>query len=128
MPRQKGTPKTGGRQKGTPNKTTATVKSYITDALELYMRPQPKGSKDPNLWADLVQMLPEDRVRAMTQLAGYVVPKQQALSVEEQTKVEEDALTRWLETAPDDAIEAIAAKLLEIQKANTESNTNEHYN
>ena len=118
MPRKKGTPKTGGRQKGTPNKTTAAVKNYITEVLSDYMQPAPKGSKKPTLAQDIAAMLPEDRVRAMTQLAGYVIPKQQALSVAEQTQVEADALTAWLETAPDDAINAIAAKVLEMQKQN----------
>lgn len=32
--RKKGTPKTGGRAKGTPNKTTALIKDMIIDALE----------------------------------------------------------------------------------------------
>ena len=82
------------------------------------MQPAPKGSKQPTLSADLAAMLPEDRVRAMTQLAGYVIPKQQALSVAEQTQVEAEALTQWLETAPDDAINAIAAKVLELQARN----------
>ena len=115
MPRQKGTPKTGGRQKGTPNKSTAAVKTYITQVLSEYMQPAKKGSKQPTLSQDLLDMLPEDRVRAMTQLAGYIIPKQQALSVEQQAQVEADALTQWLETAPDDAIDAIAAKVLEMQ-------------
>ena len=118
MPRSKGTPKTGGRQKGTQNKTTSAVKNYITQVLSDYMQPAPKGSKQPTLSADLAAMLPEDRVRAMTQLAGYVIPKQQALSVAEQTQVEAEALTQWLETAPDDAINAIAAKVLELQARN----------
>lgn len=121
MPRKKGTPKTGGRQKGTPNKTTAAVKAYITQTLSEYMQPAQKGSKKPTLAQDIAAMLPEDRVRAMTQLAGYVIPKQQALSVAEQTQVEADALTAWLETAPDDAIDAIAAKVLELQKRNAEA-------
>lgn len=119
MPRTKGTPKTGGRQKGTQNKTTSAVKEYIAQVLSDYMQPAPKGSKQPTLSADLAAMLPEDRVRAMTQLAGYVIPKQQALSVAEQTQVEAEALTKWLETAPDDAINAIAAKVLELQARNT---------
>ena len=33
MPREKGTPKTGGRQKGTPNKLTADIKGAIEGAL-----------------------------------------------------------------------------------------------
>lgn len=118
MPRKKGTPKTGGRIKGTPNKTTAAVKTYITDVLSDYMQPARRGSKTPSLSKDLKDMLPADRVRAMTQLAGYVIPKQQALSVAEQTQVEAEALTAWLETAPDDAINAIAAKVLELQARN----------
>lgn len=32
--RKKGAPKTGGRAKGTPNKTTALIKHMIIDALE----------------------------------------------------------------------------------------------
>lgn len=118
MPRKKGTPKTGGRQKGTPNKTTAAVKQHITAVLSDYMQPTPTTDGSPTLLSDLEAMLPADRVRAMTQLAGYVIPKQQALSIDEQTQVEADALTQWLETAPDDAINAIAAKILEMQARN----------
>lgn len=125
MPRSKGTPKTGGRKKGTPNKATAAVKGYISDVLQAYMQPAAKNSKQPNLQQDLADMLPEDRVRAMTQLACYVIPKQQALSIDEQTQVEADALTQWLETAPDEAIDAIAAKVLEMQARNSQNNDTE---
>lgn len=34
MARKKGTPKTGGRKKGTPNKTTLSVKKALTEAFE----------------------------------------------------------------------------------------------
>ena len=122
MARSKGIPKTGGRKKGTPNKTTAAVKGYITDVLQKYMQPAAKNSTQPNLQRDLEDMPPADRVRAMTQLACYVVPKQQALSIDEQTQVEADALTQWLETAPDEAIDAIDAKVLEMQARNAAQN------
>lgn len=125
MPRSKGTPKTGGRKKGTPNKSTSAVKGYITDVLQKYMQPSVPNSKQPNLQKDLEAMLPEERVRAITQLACYVVPKQQALSVEEQTQVEADALVQLLETAPDEAIDAIAAKVLELQARNAPKQVNE---
>ena len=118
MPRSKGTPKTGGRKKGTPNKSTSAVKGYITDVLQAYMQPTAPNSKQPNLQKDLANMLPEERVRAMTQLACYVIPKQQSLSIEEQTQIEADALVQLLETAPDEAIDAIAAKVLELQARN----------
>lgn len=117
MGRKKGTPKTGGRKKGTPNKTTATVREYIAGVLAGYMQPG-QGSKRATLEADLEKLLPDERVRAITQLAAYVIPKQQALSLAEQSKVEADALTRLLETAPDEAINAIAEKVLELQARN----------
>lgn len=127
MPRKKGTPKTGGRQKGTPNKTTAAVKNYIAEALGDYMQPTaPTDAEDapPTFGRDFAALTPADRVRAMTQLAGYVIPKQQALSVAEQTQVEAEALTQWLETAPDEAIDAIAAKVLELQARNADKAKN----
>lgn len=123
MPRRKGTPKTGGRKAGTPNRATAAVKGYIQDVLDTYMAPAPKGRKAadtlPTLQEDLRLMEPAERVRAMTQLAGYIIPKQQALSIDEQTAVEEEALLQFLETAPEDAINAIAAKVLEMQAKNS---------
>lgn len=119
MGRLKGTPKTGGRQKGTPNKATAAVKNYIADTLQRYMQPAGEDSEEPNLQRDLREMLPEDRVKAMTQLAAYVIPKQQALSIEEQTQAETDALTIWLQDAPDEAIDGIAARLLQMQDEQT---------
>ena len=118
MPRKKGTPKTGGRTKGTPNKTTAAVKGFITDMLNDYMQPARKGGSKPTFAEDFAAMLPEERVRAATQLAAYIIPKQQALSVEQQAQVEADALTTWLETAPAEAIDGIAAKVLEMQAKN----------
>lgn len=111
--------KTGGRQKGTPNRATAAVKGYITEVLQRYMQPAGEDNNEPNLQRDLREMLPEDRVKAMTQLAAYIIPKQQALSIEEQTKAETDALTIWLQDAPDEAIDGIAARLLQMQSEQT---------
>ena len=87
------------------------------------MQPKKRRSTAPNLQDDLAQMLPDERVRAMAQLAGYVIPKQQALTIDEQTQMEADALTQWLETAPDEAINAVAAKVLEMQARNAPNKT-----
>lgn len=112
----KGEPKTGGRQKGTPNKTTTAIKAAITDALGEYLRP----SGEPKTFlADLKAIKnPAERARTAAAFVGYVIPKQQALTVEERTEVETAALTEWLETAPEEAVNAIAAKVLELQEAN----------
>lgn len=124
MGRMKGTPKTGGRTKGTPNKATAAVKSYITDVLQRYMQPATEDSTQPTLEKDLAEMLPEDRVKAMTNLAAYILPKQQALTIEEQQQAEEDALTHWLQVAPDEAIDGIAERVLQLQTTSATNNIN----
>lgn len=111
----------GGRAPGTPNKTSGAVKAAITQLVQGYLTPADPKKKTGATFCledDLQQMLPQERAKLITGLAAYIVPKQQALSVEDQTKVEADALTQWLETAPDEAIDAIAAKVLEMQARN----------
>lgn len=107
----------GGRAKGTPNKTTGAVKAAIADIVDSYLNPGRKRKRH-TLADDLESMLPQERAKLITGLAAYIVPKQQALSIEDQTRVEADALTEWLETAPDEAINAIAEKVLELQSRN----------
>ena len=63
----------------------------------------------------------ETRVKALFSLLNYIVPKQSTISIEEQAKIEEEALIKFLETAPDEAIEAIAAKVIEMQQKNEEN-------
>lgn len=115
----------GGRAAGTPNKTTAAVKAAISEIVEAYL--SPTGSTAARIRhtfaTDLEDMLPQERAKLLTGLAAYIIPKQQALSIEDQTRIEADALTAWLETAPDDAINAIAAKVLELQAKNSDTKT-----
>ena len=118
MARAKGTPKTGGRQKGTPNKTTAAVRASITAVVSEYTQTAGGGSFG-SLQEDLRNMLPVERARIVAQLVGYIIPKQQAITIEEQTAIEAEALTQWLQTAPAEAIEGIAAKVLELQAKNS---------
>lgn len=111
----------GGRAPGTPNKTTAAAKTAITGIVEAYLSTAGvKGSdkKRYTLSADLCSMQPQERAKLITGLAVYIVPKQQSLSFEDQTRMETEALTAWFETAPDDAIDAIAARVLELQAKN----------
>lgn len=113
----------GGRAAGTPNKATAAVKTAISDIVEAYLSPAAAGKPLKfNLAADLEAMQPQERAKLLTGLAAYIIPKQQALSVEDQTRVETEALTAWIETAPEEAIDAIAAKILSLQASNATNN------
>ena len=110
----------GGRAVGTPNKTTGAVKMAISQIVEEYISPSAGGKKRPTLIEDMEKMQPGERAKLIAGLASYIVPKQQALTVEDQTRVEFDSLVEFLETAPESAINAIAEKVLELQTRNSE--------
>jgi hypothetical protein len=57
--------KTGGRQAGTPNKITASIKEAIADALMI------EAQNIPTLLASLP---PKERLFAFTKLAALIVP------------------------------------------------------
>jgi len=65
--RNKGTPKTGGRTKGVPNRSSAKVKSLIGKLLE---------DKYNKFEQELEQLDGKDYVTAYLKLIEYVVPKQ----------------------------------------------------
>ncbi len=59
----------GGRAKGTPNKTTATVKEWLASLID---------KNREQVEADLQALEPKDRLQMLERLMQYVVPKQQA--------------------------------------------------
>lgn len=67
--------KYGGRQKGTPNKTTAMTKEVIANLLSDY---QETGL----MHEDWLKLTPKDRMYVMTSLSNYVMPKMQAVAVD----------------------------------------------
>ncbi len=71
MSRIKGTPKTGGRNKGTPNKVTGSLRNWIANVL---------NNNRSQIESDLQQLEPKDRLQMLERLMQYVVPKQQAVS------------------------------------------------
>ena len=71
MGRKKGTEKTGGRKKGTPNKTTQTAKEWISETLCANWK---------QMKSDLKDLEPKDRLQLLFKLLEYVVPKQRETS------------------------------------------------
>ena len=78
--REKGTPKTGGREKGTPNKVTADTKAWLTKLLDRNRRQFEK---------DLKRLEPHQRVAIFEKLLAYSVPKIQAV----EAKIDIERLT-----------------------------------
>lgn len=73
MARPKGTPKTGGRKKGTPNRTTKVLRQWLTNFVRKNRR---------TMQSDLDALEPKDRLIILEKLMGYVIPKQQAVKAE----------------------------------------------
>ena len=102
---QTGNPK--GRPKGVPNKVTGTVKEWIQQVID--------GTRK-RFEKDLLALEPAERVKAISGLICYVLPKQQSVSIQEQINAEYDALERLIENAPDEAIDKITEKILKIRE------------
>lgn len=71
--------KTGGRKKGTPNKTTKVTRELLSNlAADMF----------PQIIEDLAKLEPEDRVRAWIKINEFCVSKPQSVSLdmEVQTK------------------------------------------
>ena len=59
-----------------------------------------------------------ERVKILSGLFNYVMPKQQSLSIEEQIDNETEVLTRLLSEAPEEAIDKIAERVVALQELN----------
>lgn len=77
--RQKGTIKTGGRQKGSQNKLTKAVKDCIGGLLTEY-------TNSDTFMKDFAELEPKERLMIAEKLMNYVVPKMQSVAVEDSNK------------------------------------------
>ena len=68
MSRTKGQPKTGGREKGTPNKVTTELKTWINDLL---------NANRAQIKKDLETIEPYQRIVIFEKLLAYTIPKMQ---------------------------------------------------
>lgn len=91
--RQKGTQKTGGRQKGTPNKRTA-AQEALQELLMPYIAGSGLGDDKRKLAEDLNLMTPVDRAKAVASMLPYCMPKLATLEakVEIESKSYEEEL------------------------------------
>lgn len=100
--RRKGTEKTGGRKKGTPNRISGTVKEWITSIIDINRN---------KFEEDLELLEPGERVRVISNLLQYVTPKMQSVSPGEMLDAEYRKLEELLESAPDEAIDKIIERI-----------------
>ena len=107
--RPRGQPKTGGRKKGTPNKITGDLRGWLDGFLN--------GNRE-QIEKDFAALKPDERIFAFSRLIGYIVPKQQAITVEAQVEAEFKQLQKLLRDVPAEGATLIAEKILELQNKN----------
>lgn len=73
--RQKGTPKTGGRVAGTPNKVSSKVRSILAEITDEYYSSQ-------QFKQDLAELEPKDRIQAIEKFTSYIAPKLQSTTLD----------------------------------------------
>jgi hypothetical protein len=107
--RKPGTPKTGGRKPGSPNKVTGELKRWLNSIIE---------ENKPLFEKNLKNLEPEKHVQLIEKLLAYIVPKPQNFDIQ----IEYRELERLLERTPDQYIERITTKLIELNTLNIKEN------
>lgn len=80
--------KTGGRKKGTPNKTTRVTRELLSNlAADMF----------PQIIEDLAKLEPEERVRAWIKINEFCVSKPQTVSLDMETDTKKTIEDRLLE-------------------------------
>lgn len=95
-----------GRPRGATNRSTREVADRLKNIIDANI----DGLED-----DLKNMSGTERVKAITALMQYVLPKQQSVSLENQIEMEFKALQVLLSGASEEAITAVAAKMIELK-------------
>ncbi|UWD56557.1 MAG: hypothetical protein [Bacteriophage sp.] len=85
--------KTGGRQKGTPNKITALAKGMIEKWLETH-NTIPEGDVMSLIMQDFMELDPKDRVKVSTEFIKIIMPKNISIDDGEVKLTIEDKLAK----------------------------------
>lgn len=104
MSRAKGTPKTGGRAKGTPNKVTSSLRSFLLSLI---------NDNREQIERDLLDLQPYQRLCIIERFICYVIPK---ISQDTYIEMEYKEIDKLIDSLSDEAIDKISSKILEIQK------------
>lgn len=113
MARKKGTEKTGGRSKGTPNRVTSELKSWIQQVID--------GNRS-QFEKDLKGLDAKDRLLILEKLMAYVTPKMQSVSIDAQIQAEYQELEKLLLSAPDEVVDRLAERISTLNNVQNEAN------
>lgn len=114
MGRQKddGRGRLGGREKGSPNKITGSVKDWISSIID--------NNRD-KFEKDIKALDGPERVRVISNLLQYVTPKMQSVSPTEQIEAEYLHLKQLMEECPDEFMDQIVDRIKKLQHEKDET-------
>ena len=107
-----GNPK--GRPKGSPNKTSGTVKEWIASIID---------TNRNQFENDLELLEPGERIRVISNLLQYVTPKMQSMSPGEMLDAEYKKLEELLESAPDEVVDKITERINKLRNESGRTKT-----
>lgn len=116
MARQKndGKGRMGGRAKGTPNKATTDLKTWVASILD--------DGRDKFV-ESLDKLEPSEFIRVFTGLLNYALPKQAPTTPDDMMEKEKKMMQELLLSMPEEMIDRVAKRLIELNEKENEDKT-----
>ena len=100
-----------GRVKGTPNKATTDLNTWVASILD--------GGRDRFI-ESLDGLEPSEYIRVFTGLLNYVLPKQAPTSPDNVLEKEKEMMQELLLSMPEEMIDRVAKRLIELNEKENE--------
>ena len=115
MARQKndGKGRMGGRAKGTPNKATTDLKTWVACILD--------DGRDKFV-ASLDKLEPSEFIKVFTGLLNYALPKQAPTTPDDMLEKEKKMMQELLLSMPEEMIDRVAKRLVELNEKEKNEN------
>ena len=109
MARQKndGKGRMGGRAKGTPNKATTDLKTWVASILD---------DGRAKFIKSLDKLEPSEYIRVFTGLLNYALPKQAPTTPDDMLEKEKKMMQELLLSMPEEMIDRVAKRLVELNE------------
>ncbi len=116
MARQKndGKGRMGGRAKGTPNKATTDLKTWVASILD--------DGRDKFV-ESLDKLEPSEFIKVFTGLLNYALPKQAPTTPDDMLEKEKKMMQELLLSMPEEMIDRVAKRLVELNDKENEDKT-----
>lgn len=114
MARQKndGKGRMGGRAKGTPNRATTDIKTWVASILN--------DGRDKFI-ESLEKLEPSEYIRVFTGLLNYALPKQAPTTPDDVLRKEKEMMQELLLSMPEEAVDRITKRLNELNEKENEA-------